>query len=86
MLGSAWSIRDLYVAPRHRRTGIANALLQHIIHNARVAGALRVSLQTETDNVSALKLYTTIGFKPVAGLELLNLTFDPVSQDPRDTA
>jgi ribosomal protein S18 acetylase RimI-like enzyme len=85
-LGTAWSIRDLYVASHHRRTGIANALLHHIIHSARVAGALRVSLQTETDNASALKLYTAIGFKPVAGLELLNLAFDPVSQDLQDTA
>jgi ribosomal protein S18 acetylase RimI-like enzyme len=30
MLGIAWSIRDLYVAPRHRRTGIAGQLLQHV--------------------------------------------------------
>ncbi|WP_187398893.1 N-acetyltransferase [Micromonospora sp. WP24] len=86
MLGTAWSIRDLYVAPHHRRTGIANALLRHIIHSARVAGALRVSLQTETDNISALELYTAIGFKPVAGLELLNLTLDPLTQDLQDTA
>jgi ribosomal protein S18 acetylase RimI-like enzyme len=85
MLGTSWSIRDLYVAPHHRRSGIANALLQHVIHNARAAGALRLSLQTETDNISALKLYTDIGFQPVTGLELLNLTLDPTRQDPEDT-
>lgn len=86
MLGTAWSIRDLYVAPHHRRSGIANALLQHVIHNARAAGALRVSLHTETDNIPALKLYNDIGFQPVTGLELLNLTLDPTFQDPEDTA
>lgn len=86
MLGTAWSVRDLYVAPQHRRSGIANALLQHVLHNARAAGALRVSLQTETDNVSALKLYTDIGFQTVTGLEQLNLTLDPAFQDPEDTA
>ncbi|WP_320068875.1 GNAT family N-acetyltransferase [Micromonospora sp. RTGN7] len=86
MLGTAWSIRDLYVAPDYRRTGIANALLQHVIHNAGNAGAHRVSLQTETDNVPALMLYTDIGFQPVTGLELLNLTLDPSCQDPGDTA
>jgi ribosomal protein S18 acetylase RimI-like enzyme len=86
MLGTAWSIRDLYVAPHQRRTGIANALLHHIIHSARAAGALRVSLHTETDNISALTLYTTIGFKPVAGLELLNLPLEPDSRDLQDTA
>ncbi|MGW4291624.1 GNAT family N-acetyltransferase [Micromonospora chersina] len=84
MLGTSWSIRDLYVAPHHRRSGIANALLQHVIHSARAAGARRVSLQTETDNIPALTLYTDIGFQPVTGLELLNLTFDPTRQDPRD--
>jgi ribosomal protein S18 acetylase RimI-like enzyme len=86
MLGTAWSIRDLYVAPHHRRTGIAYALLRHVIHNARAAGALRVSLQTEANNASALKLYTTIGFKPVSDLELLNLVVDPTVQDPQDAA
>jgi ribosomal protein S18 acetylase RimI-like enzyme len=86
MLGTAWSIRDLYVAPDHRRTGIANALLQHIIHHAGTAGAHLVSLQTETDNIPALRLYTDIGFQPVTGLELLNLTLDPTHRDPGDTA
>lgn len=72
-LSTAWSIRDLYVPPNHRRTGTARALLHHVIDNARTAGALRVSLQTETDNHTALKLYTDLGFHPVTGLELLNL-------------
>jgi ribosomal protein S18 acetylase RimI-like enzyme len=84
MLGTAWSIRDLYVAPHHRRSGIANALLQHIIRDARAAGAQRVSLQTEIDNVPALTLYTEAGFRPVAGLELLSLTLDPTDQDGPD--
>lgn len=45
-----------------------------------------MSLQTETDNIPALALYTEIGFQPVTGLELLNLTFDPTLQDPGDRA
>jgi ribosomal protein S18 acetylase RimI-like enzyme len=72
-LGIAWSIRDLYVDPRRRRTGIARQLLQHVVTNAREAGALRLSLQTETDNASAQALYAAFGFQPVDGLELLNL-------------
>ncbi|WP_435149262.1 GNAT family N-acetyltransferase [Micromonospora aurantiaca (nom. illeg.)] len=86
MLGTAWSIRDLYVAPHHRRSGIANALLQHVIRNARAAGAHRVALQTETDNIPALTLYTASGFQPVTGLEILNLTLDPTREDPGDSA
>jgi ribosomal protein S18 acetylase RimI-like enzyme len=73
MLGVAWSIRDLYVDPRHRRTGIARQLLQHVLTNAREAGALRLSLHTETDNASARALYAAFGFQPIHGLELLNL-------------
>ncbi|WNM39468.1 GNAT family N-acetyltransferase [Micromonospora halotolerans] len=77
LLGAAWSIRDLYVDPHHRRSGIAKALLQHVVDEARAAGALRVSLQTEVDNTAARTLYAEVGFRPVSGLELLNLTLAP---------
>jgi ribosomal protein S18 acetylase RimI-like enzyme len=77
MLGTAWLIRDLYVAPRQRRSGIADALLTHVVDDARAAGATRVSVQTESDNGPALKLYTAAGFQPVSGLELLNLSLGP---------
>jgi GNAT superfamily N-acetyltransferase len=42
MLGTAWSIRDLYAAPQHRRGGIARALLQHVIDGARAGGDDRI--------------------------------------------
>ncbi|WP_262286040.1 N-acetyltransferase [Micromonospora sp. MA102] len=77
LLGAAWSIRDLYVDPHHRRGGVAKALLQHVVDEARAAGALRVSLQTEVDNTPARTLYAEVGFRPVSGLELLNLTLAP---------
>jgi GNAT superfamily N-acetyltransferase len=86
MLGTAWSVRDLFVAPHRRRRGIAHALLQHVIQDARVSGAHRVSVQTETGNIPALTLYTDAGFRPVTGLELLNLSLNPAPQDPRATA
>lgn len=79
MLGTAWSIRDLYVAPQRRRSGIARALLQHVVDDARAAGAYRVSLQTEAGNTPALRLYSAVGFQPVSGLELLSLTLTPGS-------
>ena len=72
-LGQAWLVRDLYVPPRARRRGVARALLNHVVEEARAAGAVRVSLQTESDNISALALYASAGFRPVPGLEMLNL-------------
>jgi ribosomal protein S18 acetylase RimI-like enzyme len=77
MLGTAWSIRDLYVGPQRRRSGIAHALLQHVVDDARAAGAYRVSLQTEAGNIPALRLYAAAGFQPVSGLELLSLLLTP---------
>lgn len=79
MLGTAWSIRDLYVVPQRRRAGIARNLLQHVVDDARSAGAYRVSLQTEAGNTAALSLYMAAGFQRVSGLELLNLTLTPGS-------
>lgn len=72
-LSTAWSVRDLYVAPAQRRTGIARTLLQQIIDDAREAGAHRVSLQTERGNTAALTLYASAGFQRVTGLELLSV-------------
>jgi ribosomal protein S18 acetylase RimI-like enzyme len=86
MLGTAWSIRDLYVAPEHRRGGIAGTLLRHVIEDARAAGAQRVSLQTEAGNIPALTLYTGVGFDAVTGLTLLNLDLAPTPQAPQDPA
>ena len=84
-LSTAWSVRDLYVAPPHRRTGIARVLLQQVIDDARQAGAHRVSVQTETGNTAALTLYTGADFQPVTGLELLSADLARDRQDRRGT-
>ncbi len=73
LLGNFWAVRDLYVAPEHRRAGVARALLEHTADAARAAGAQRLSLQTETDNEAALALYADLGFRPVDGLRQLSL-------------
>jgi len=56
-LGEFWMIRDLYVEPRWRRTGVAPGLLDAVRAAAQHRGALRLSLQTEEDNADALRLY-----------------------------
>ncbi|MFB6398247.1 GNAT family N-acetyltransferase [Polymorphospora lycopeni] len=77
LLGTAWMIRDLYVDPAHRRSGLARELLRHVVDEARAAGALRISLQTEPDNAAALRLYAGFGFRAVDGLKSLSLPLTP---------
>ncbi len=61
-LRTVWLVRDLYVRPAARRRGVARALLTAVAEEARASGAHRLSLQTETDNVRAIELYTRTGF------------------------
>lgn len=76
-LGHFWQIRDLFVLPHHRRRGIGGALLDHVRAAALRAGALRLVLQTETDNASALGLYAAKGFTVVEGYRTLTLALEP---------
>jgi GNAT superfamily N-acetyltransferase len=71
-LRTFWMIRDLYVDPARRRSGVARLLLRHVAEAARTEGALRLSLRTETGNTAALRLYASEGFVPVEGLETLS--------------
>jgi len=71
-LRTAWVLRDLYVEPGGRRTGVARDLLAHIAEAARSEGAHRLSLQTETGNVPALELYRRAGFETVADVIVLH--------------
>ena len=72
-LGEFWMVRDLFVDPRWRRTGVARALLDAVRAAARQRGALRLTLQTEDDNAPALRLYERYGFGQVPGLRHLSL-------------
>jgi ribosomal protein S18 acetylase RimI-like enzyme len=73
VLSLYWQLRDVYVAPEHRRLGAGRALLDVVVADARAAGAARVSLQTENGNDRALALYRNAGFEVVSELTMLNL-------------
>ncbi|GGN58168.1 N-acetyltransferase [Actinoplanes lobatus] len=73
-LGQACSVRDLFVDPAQRRNGVARALMEHAIAEARTTGALRISLQTEPGNAAAQALYAELGFRPVPDLDSLTRT------------
>jgi ribosomal protein S18 acetylase RimI-like enzyme len=57
----AW-LEDCIVHPAHRRRGIGQSLLDHVLEQARAEGALRVMLLTDGDNTRAQALYRKLGF------------------------
>ncbi|HEY7396832.1 MAG TPA: GNAT family N-acetyltransferase [Gaiellaceae bacterium] len=66
-LARFWQIRDLFVIPTHRRLGVGRALLASVRAAAIASGALRLVVQTEDDNDSALRLYADSGYALVEG-------------------
>jgi GNAT superfamily N-acetyltransferase len=76
-LGEFWMVRDVFVDPQWRRTGVAGALLDAVRAAAVERGALRLTVQTEDDNASALRLYERYGFGPVTGLRHLMQALPP---------
>jgi GNAT superfamily N-acetyltransferase len=71
-LRTVWLIRDLYVAPRARRQGLAQALLAAVAEEARAAGAHRLSLRTETSNTRAIELYARNGFELLTDVAVMD--------------
>ena len=62
----------VYVAPEWRRTGLARALMQGLIHAARAQGLLLLTLSVTAGNEAARRLYSGVGFT-VYGVEPLSL-------------
>ena len=55
-------IHNLAVAPAYRRRGIARALLQTVIADARRERATRITLEVRKSNEAAQRLYHSLGF------------------------
>ena len=77
-------IEAVVVRPSHRRRGIAKAMLQRILTDARVAGCNKVRLLSHKRHASdgAHRRYTSLGFEPEA--EGLRLSPDRESGAPAD--
>lgn len=60
--GKAALFEDLVVAPEYRRRGIGQALLKHVVNEARNDGVLRITLLTDMQNERAQAMYRRVGF------------------------
>ncbi len=58
-----WILNDLFVDPAHRRSGVAQALLDAAKSFARDDGARSIVLETSRDNAAARALYTGNGWQ-----------------------
>ncbi len=56
----------LYVNEAHRRQGLGSGLMTHAQQWAKQQGYEQIGLQVFEDNVSALRLYEKLGYKPQA--------------------
>jgi GNAT superfamily N-acetyltransferase len=72
-------IEAVVVRPSHRRRGIAKAMLQRILTDARVAGCNKVQLLSHKRHAydGAHRLYASLGFEPEAEGFRLYLTESP---------
>lgn len=64
--GETLWVEELYVVPEARRTGVARALLAHVIEESRQRGLRALDLEVVRTQVAAFSLYRSIGFTEVA--------------------
>lgn len=55
---------ELYVAPAHRRGGLARKLMSAIAKRARALGARELTITTGVENEVAQKFFAAVGAKP----------------------
>lgn len=61
--GRLWLLNDLYVAAGARRGGIGRSLMEQARRHAEESGARGLFLQTARDNITAQRLYASLGWR-----------------------
>lgn len=56
-------IKDLVIHPKRRKQGLGNLLLQQIFHDFKERGFKTVELKVLSNNIGAIKLYTSSGMQ-----------------------
>ena len=59
----AWHVMNVAVAPRHRRRGVARALLERVFDVTAVDPRRGYTLEVRVSNVDAIRLYERLGFE-----------------------
>ncbi len=62
---NAGELDVMYVAPSHRRSGLARALLAALEEHARAAGVSVLRLRAGEPQPEALAFYADVGFSPI---------------------
>ena len=58
----AWHVMNVAVAPSQRRTGVASAMLEHLLDVTRDEDQRGYTLEVRVSNLGAIKLYERFGF------------------------
>ncbi|MFA5960680.1 MAG: GNAT family N-acetyltransferase [Tatlockia sp.] len=62
-------LSDIAIIPTHQRQGLGSELLANCINHALTCGKTRLTLDVETSNQNALKLYLRHGFKTINAVD-----------------
>jgi ribosomal-protein-alanine N-acetyltransferase len=65
VIGDELHVNTIAVHPDHRRRGLGRALMEYVLEDAAVSGAVRATLEVRRSNVAAQRLYSSLGFAPM---------------------
>jgi len=76
---------ELYVAPEHRRAGLARKLMSAVAKRARQLGARDLAITTGVDNEVAQRFFAAVGARPVQAAMFM-MTADGIEWLAAETA